>query len=104
MATMKRLLDSLAQTRLFKGAMTAFIALAMASPAFAGEADLKIPALQGSFLGMTGHNLLLIGLVICLLGVGFGLVQYAQIRDLPVHVHREVPDLGVLDEAEADAE
>ena len=85
MATMKRLLDSLAQTRLFKGAMTAFIALAMASPAFAGEADLKIPALQGSFLGMTGHNLLLIGLVICLLGVGFGLVQYAQIRDLPVH-------------------
>ncbi|MCX6547562.1 MAG: sodium-translocating pyrophosphatase, partial [Acidobacteria bacterium] len=65
--------------------MTAFIALAMASPAFAGEADLKIPALQGSFLGMTGHNLLLIGLVICLLGVGFGLVQYAQIRDLPVH-------------------
>ncbi|NTW86063.1 MAG: sodium-translocating pyrophosphatase [Holophagaceae bacterium] len=60
-------------------------ALLLANPAFAGEADLKIPVLAGSFLGMTGHNLLLIGLFICLLGVGFGLVQYAQIRDLPVH-------------------
>ncbi|WP_420798822.1 sodium-translocating pyrophosphatase [Geothrix limicola] len=66
--------------------MTSLIALLMTSPVFAGgEAELKIPALQGSFMGMTGHNLLLIGLFICLLGIGFGLVQYAQIRDLPVH-------------------
>ncbi|MDR3683444.1 MAG: sodium-translocating pyrophosphatase [Geothrix sp.] len=66
--------------------MTALLVLLFATPAFAGgEAELKIPALQGSFLGMSGHNLLLIGLVICLLGIGFGLVQYAQIRDLPVH-------------------
>ncbi|WP_372342206.1 sodium-translocating pyrophosphatase [Geothrix sp. PMB-07] len=69
-----------------KGAMTAIVMLLLSSPAFAGgEAELKIPALQGSFMGMTGHNLLLIGLFICLLGIGFGLVQYAQIRDLPVH-------------------
>jgi K(+)-stimulated pyrophosphate-energized sodium pump len=86
METIKRLLGSLAPGRIMKGAMTAIIMLLLATPAFAGgEADLKIPALQGSFLGMTGHNLLLIGLVICLLGIGFGLVQYAQIRDLPVH-------------------
>ena len=85
MVTIKRLFDTLASTRIFKGALTAVFALLLATPAFAGEADLKIPALAGSFLGMTGHNLLLIGLFICLLGVGFGLVQYAQIRDLPVH-------------------
>ncbi len=86
MATMKRLLDSLASTRLFKGGMTALFALLLSTPAFAGgEAELKIPALQGSFMGMTGHNLLLIGLFICLLGIGFGLVQYSQIRNLPVH-------------------
>jgi K(+)-stimulated pyrophosphate-energized sodium pump len=66
--------------------MAALILFLLTTPAFAGgEADLKIPALAGSFLGMTGHNLLLIGLLICLLGIGFGLVQYGQIRDLPVH-------------------
>jgi len=85
METMKRLLGALASTRVFRVGMTAALALLGTSPALAGEADLKIPALQGSFLGMTGHNLLLIGLFICLLGIGFGLVQYAQIRDLPVH-------------------
>jgi K(+)-stimulated pyrophosphate-energized sodium pump len=85
METMKRLLGSLASTRIVKGGMVALFALLLAPPAFAGESDLKIPALEGSFLGMTGHNLLLIGLFICLLGIGFGLVQYAQIRDLPVH-------------------
>jgi K(+)-stimulated pyrophosphate-energized sodium pump len=86
MVTMKRLFDALTSTRLFKGGATALFALLLSTPAFAGgEAELKIPALQGSFMGMTGHNLLLIGLFICLLGIGFGLVQYAQIRDLPVH-------------------
>jgi K(+)-stimulated pyrophosphate-energized sodium pump len=89
MAMMKRLLDALASTRIFKGAMTALIAFVLATPAFAGgEADLKIPELTNRanlFLGMTGHNLLLIGLFICLLGIAFGLVQYAQIRNLPVH-------------------
>ncbi len=69
-----------------RGLVTVLLPLAFAAPAFAGgEADLTIPPLEGSFLGMTGHNLLLIGLFICLLGIGFGLVQYAQIRDLPVH-------------------
>ncbi|HJV47764.1 MAG TPA: sodium-translocating pyrophosphatase [Geothrix sp.] len=86
METIKRLLGALAPGRITKGAMTALIALLLTTPVFAGgEAELKIPALQGSFMGMTGHNLLLIGLFICLLGIGFGLVQYAQIRDLPVH-------------------
>jgi len=72
--------------RFLKGAMAAGLGLAMGSPVFAGgEAELKIPALQGSFMGMTGHQLLLVGLVICLLGIVFGLVQYSQIRNLPVH-------------------
>ena len=86
METMKRLFGALASTRILKGGVTAVLLFLLGTPVFAGgEAELKIPALQGSFLGMTGHNLLLIGLVICLLGVGFGLFQYAQIRDLPVH-------------------
>jgi K(+)-stimulated pyrophosphate-energized sodium pump len=85
MLAMKRLIDAFASTRIFKGA--ALLALMLASPlAFASEAELKIPSLrEQTFMGMTGHNLLLVGLFICLLGIGFGLVQYAQIRNLPVH-------------------
>ena len=85
MMKLNRLFGALASTRLGKGLLAGFAFLLMSSTAFAGEADLKIPPLQGSFLGMTGHNLLLIGLFICLLGIVFGLVQYAQIRNLPVH-------------------
>jgi len=85
MVTMKRLLGALAPTRILKGAAVLPFLL-MGSPAFAGgEAELKIPVLGGHFMGLSGHNLLLFGLVICLLGIGFGLVQYAQIRNLPVH-------------------
>lgn len=45
----------------------------------ASEADLKVPALG------EGYNLLLWGLLILLLGVIFGLVQYFNIKKLPVH-------------------
>ena len=73
---------------------TAVFALAFAPELFAGEAELKIPPLDGSFLGMTGHNLLLIGLLVCILGMVFGLVQYMQIRNLPVHRSmREISEL-----------
>ncbi len=86
MATLKRLLDALAGSRPVRVLMLALFACMMATPAFAGgEADLKIPVLGGRFLGMTGHQLLLIGLVICALGIGFGLWQYSKIRNLPVH-------------------
>ena len=60
--------------------------LMSAVPAFASEAELKIPDLSSvTFLGVNGHNLLLGGLVICVLGVVFGLVQSMQISKLPVH-------------------
>ncbi|MEK6717625.1 MAG: sodium-translocating pyrophosphatase, partial [candidate division NC10 bacterium] len=43
---------------------------------------------------MSGHNLLLFGLLICIGGMGFGLVQYLQIRKLPVHrAMSEISDL-----------
>ncbi|MFN8010033.1 MAG: sodium-translocating pyrophosphatase [Holophagaceae bacterium] len=72
--------------RLLRRLPVALLALLLCSPAFAGgEAELVIPPLEQKFMGMTGHQLLLIGLVICVLGIVFGLVQYAQIRNLPVH-------------------
>ena len=67
----------------------------LASAAVASEAELKIPDLSTvSFLGMNGHNLLVWGLLICILGMVFGFVQYTQIRNLPVHQSmREISEL-----------
>ncbi|MGD1089731.1 MAG: sodium-translocating pyrophosphatase [Verrucomicrobiota bacterium] len=56
--------------------------------AYAGDADIHLPSLQEvSFLGgsLSGHAILYCGLVICAIGVAFGLLQYKQTRALPVH-------------------
>ena len=38
-----------------------------------GEVNIQLPDLnQGDFLGMTGHQILLSGLVVCVLGLLFG--------------------------------
>src|SRR5688572_19714500 len=51
-----------------------------------GEASLVLPDLsQQSFLGMNGDALLMIGLVVCLVGLGFGLMIYKQLQAMPVH-------------------
>src|SRR5437588_145575 len=51
-----------------------------------GEASLKLPDLSSvSFLGMNGHNLLLIGLAFCFAGLMFGLGIYLNLKNLPVH-------------------
>jgi K(+)-stimulated pyrophosphate-energized sodium pump len=51
-----------------------------------GEANLKLPDLsQVSFLGIDGHKLLLFGILICIFGLGFGLVIYTRLKNLPVH-------------------
>lgn len=51
-----------------------------------GEASLKLPDLSTvSFLGVDGHSILLYGLVICFLGLLFGLMMYMNLKNLPVH-------------------
>jgi len=51
-----------------------------------GEVNLRLPDLnQGDFLGFTGHQILLSGLVVCVLGLLFGLWSYARVKRLPVH-------------------
>jgi K(+)-stimulated pyrophosphate-energized sodium pump len=77
--------------------------LLMARPAAAqeagggGEASLRIPDLNSvKFLsaGIPGHTLLLTGLVVCALGLLFGLVIYSKLKRLPVHeAMREVSEL-----------
>src|SRR3972149_1688359 len=61
----------------------------------ASEADLLLPDLaQVSFQGVTGHNLLLFGLGVCVLGMLFGMGMYVHLRNLPVHrAMREISEL-----------
>jgi len=71
------------------------VVLLAATTVQASEAELQIPDLHTEyFVGMSGHSLLLGGLVICLLGMGFGLMQFMQLRNLPVHkAMREISEL-----------
>ncbi len=51
-----------------------------------GEANLVLPDLgQVQFLGMSGRTLLMLGLLVCGLGLLFGLGAYSQIKNLAVH-------------------
>jgi len=59
---------------------------AQAARANEAEALKSLPDLSKvAFLGMNGHRLLMLGLVICLLGGAFGLAIYKQLKNLPVH-------------------
>src|SRR5574342_451973 len=61
-----------------------------------GEASLVLPDLsQATFLGgIGGRALLMWGLVVCALGLLFGLAIYTQLKNLPVHkAMREISEL-----------
>ena len=73
-----------------------------AAPVFAqshggGEANLILPDLADvNFFGnsINGHNLLMIGILICMLGLLFGLAMYMNLKKLPVHrAMREISEL-----------
>ncbi len=79
----------------------AFALLLGASPVLAqshegGEASLKLPDLSDVIFigGMDGHRLLLGGIVICVLGLVFGLAIFMNLKNLPVHkAMREISEL-----------
>lgn len=50
-----------------------------------GEANIKLPPLDEMVGGISGTTLLWIGLAVCLLGLGFGLMSYSKLHRLPVH-------------------
>jgi K(+)-stimulated pyrophosphate-energized sodium pump len=62
--------------------------LLMTGTAFAGEANILLPDLTKiTFFGgsLAGVTILNFGLLICLIGLGFGFMQYAQTKNLPAH-------------------
>jgi K(+)-stimulated pyrophosphate-energized sodium pump len=81
-------------SRMFKFAAIAasFVALSVSgalaqSETVGGEANLKLPDLHSVtfFNGWDGHFLLLIGILFCIFGLGFGLAIYSKLKSLPVH-------------------
>ena len=58
-------------------ALAAFLA---AFPVMASEADLKIPQLNPD-----QNNLLMLGFIVCLLGLGFGLYQFMKVKKMRAH-------------------
>ena len=62
-----------------------------------GEVNIQLPDLttdQALFLGFTGHDILLSGLVVCVLGLLFGLLTYTGVKKLPVH--QSMADISAL--------
>jgi K(+)-stimulated pyrophosphate-energized sodium pump len=68
---------------------------APAAPKAHGEASLVLPDLSSvKFLGLSGSTLLMAGLVVCGLGLVFGLTIYGQLKRMPVHRSmREISEL-----------
>jgi K(+)-stimulated pyrophosphate-energized sodium pump len=55
-------------------------------PPAGGEANLVLPDLGAvEFQGINGRSLLMAGLLVCLLGLGFGLTIFTRLKNLPVH-------------------
>ncbi|MDI9466482.1 MAG: sodium-translocating pyrophosphatase [Bacillota bacterium] len=62
------------------GLLSLLLLMAVPSEAMASEANLVIPALN-----QTQNNLLIIGIIVCVLGMFFGLFQFMKVRRLPAH-------------------
>ncbi len=75
--------------KLLPAKLTTFLLFLSAGALHASEADLKIPPLDtvkfDGLWGITGIQLMYMGIVMCAIGAIFGLVQYQQTKALPVH-------------------
>src|SRR5579859_3384970 len=69
--------------------LVAFALLGTGMTAWGSEAELKLPLLKDvnfpALGGLSGYNLMLIGIGVCALAAVFGIWQYHQTKNLPVH-------------------
>jgi K(+)-stimulated pyrophosphate-energized sodium pump len=60
-----------------------------------GEANLVLPDLGAeTFMGINGRSLLMGGLIVCFLGLAFGMTIFTRLRNMPVH--RSMLDVSEL--------
>jgi K(+)-stimulated pyrophosphate-energized sodium pump len=71
------------------------LAMAQAPTETRTEANLVLPDLHSvSFLGISGQTLLSFGIIVCILGMLFGIIIFIQLKNLPVHRSmREISEL-----------
>ncbi|MEW6667265.1 MAG: sodium-translocating pyrophosphatase [Thermodesulfobacteriota bacterium] len=66
-----------------------FVLALLGSPVFAGEADIVLPDLSkvqfSAFGGMSGVSIMYFGLLVCIVGLIFAIVQYRDTGNLPAH-------------------
>ncbi|MGE4107526.1 MAG: sodium-translocating pyrophosphatase [Bacteriovoracia bacterium] len=78
--------------------LVSWCALLMAPAAFGSEADLHIPELGVMFnvfgSEVSGNTLLFWGMVLSILGMGFGLIEFMRIKKLPAH--KSMLDISAL--------
>src|SRR5262245_55170606 len=91
-----RLVLATALTVLLLGVLPAF-AQRPAEHRPGGEVNIQLPNLDNPdvlFMGMTGHRILMSGLVVCVLGLLFGAWTYNGVKNLPVH--KSMADISAL--------
>jgi K(+)-stimulated pyrophosphate-energized sodium pump len=75
--------------KVFSAALLVCIVMLLASPVLAGEADIKLPPLDQvqfrAFGGINGVSIMYGGLLICIVGLIFAMIQYKQTHKLPAH-------------------
>ena len=63
-----------------KSLFASIFAMILAAPAFAGEASLVVPNIKAESLD--SYNLLVIGLIVSVVGVIFGLIEFLKLKKL----------------------
>ncbi|MBE6450827.1 MAG: sodium-translocating pyrophosphatase [Alphaproteobacteria bacterium] len=75
--------------KLSKVFMFALLSLFIFKDAYASEIDLNIPSLDVMFnvfgLSISGSDILLAGMVVCVLGMLFGVYEFVHIKKMPTH-------------------
>ncbi|MBR6163218.1 sodium-translocating pyrophosphatase [bacterium] len=71
----------------FKKIAALFTLMLLSAPAFAGEADLVVPKIGG-----TEFNMLIIGIIVSVLGLIWGLIAYFNIKG--IKAHKAMTDIG----------
>jgi K(+)-stimulated pyrophosphate-energized sodium pump len=74
----------------FSAALLMFILMFAAAPVFAGEADIVLPDLSQVTFSMfggqvSGLSIMYFGIIICLVGLFFSVIQAKQTKNMPAH-------------------
>ncbi len=68
---------------MLKSLFAALTAMILTAPAFAGEASLVVPNIKAE--NPFSYNLLVVGLIVSVIGVIFGLIEFLKVKKVEVH-------------------